>query len=167
MKTAPAGNRGLTTTTVKESMMAKNQSTASAARPSARERRIAERRSKVWPLEEFLPEKRAEIAELVAADQPPPRWIRLQLASIPSRAWYEWHWARGIDPEGRRDSISAALRAAVIARDGHTCQLCGGEVSAGDIHLDHIKPWSKGGPTTLGNLQVTHSLCNIRKGARE
>lgn len=29
----------------------------------------------------------------------------------------------------------------------------------------HIKPYSRGGETTVGNLQVTHSVCNMRKGA--
>lgn len=135
-------------------------------RKTARERRIEKRRGEVWPLENFSPEKRAEIAEQVAADTPPPRWLDLGLAQIPSRAWYEWHWQRGIDPDGRRDAISPALRRSVIDRDGHICQLCGDDVEPGDIHLDHIKPWSKGGPTTLANLQVAHSLCNIKKGAR-
>jgi len=51
-------------------------------------------------------------------------------------------------------------------RDGYVCQLCTTAVEPTDVHLDHIKPYSKGGPTNLENLQVTHSLCNIHKGAR-
>jgi 5-methylcytosine-specific restriction endonuclease McrA len=34
------------------------------------------------------------------------------------------------------------------------------------VHIDHIFPLVLGGETTLGNLRVTHSICNIRKGAR-
>ena len=46
------------------------------------------------------------------------------------------------------------------------CPLCGGTVEPEDLHLDHIRPWSKGGSDFPSNLQVTHGLCNIRKGAR-
>jgi hypothetical protein len=58
------------------------------------------------------------------------------------------------------------LRSRVIARDGLICQICGGAVSLGDIHLDHIVPRSKGGPTTYENLRVTHSRCNRKRGNR-
>lgn len=54
----------------------------------------------------------------------------------------------------------------VIERDGLICQLCGGAVERSDVHIDHIYPYSLGGATALNNLQVAHSLCNIRKGAR-
>lgn len=36
----------------------------------------------------------------------------------------------------------------------------------GDIHIDHILPVSLGGLSELSNLQVTHSWCNLKKGAR-
>ena len=76
------------------------------------------------------------------------------------------HWQRGIDPDARRPAIPAWMRATVIERDGYVCQLCGLDVEPDDVHLDHIKPWSKGGAHTVPNLQVTHSLCNMRKAAR-
>jgi 5-methylcytosine-specific restriction endonuclease McrA len=31
------------------------------------------------------------------------------------------------------------------------------------LHVDHIEPWSKGGTTTLDNLQTLCSTCNIGK----
>jgi 5-methylcytosine-specific restriction endonuclease McrA len=71
------------------------------------------------------------------------------------------HPARSI-----RRAIPGWLRMDVLNRDGLCCQLCGGPVERDDVHLDHILPVSKGGATTLRNLQVAHAVCNIRKGAR-
>jgi 5-methylcytosine-specific restriction endonuclease McrA len=88
------------------------------------------------------------------------------MAYIESRSWYEWHWERGIDPDNKRDPLPPNLRAAVIDRDGYVCQICGGDIEPTDLHIDHIKPWSKGGRHTLGNLQATHSVCNLKKGDR-
>ena len=141
---------------------------------STRDRAIAKRRAEIMPLTDFDQEKQAEIAAKVAEPFPPEQWIYFgvkgsnrPLASIRSRAWYEWHWDRGINPdEDRRESVPRWLREAVIARDGYVCQLCTEPVEPTDVHLDHVKPYSKGGPTDFDNLQVTHSLCNIRKGAR-
>lgn len=66
-----------------------------------------------------------------------------------------------------REPISRIVRAAVIARDGRTCQLCGGEIPEGDVlHLDHKVPVARHGRSTLDNLQVTHAKCNLSKGAR-
>lgn len=143
-------------------------------RMTARERRIEKRRSEVYPLEKLPTEIQEKIARQVAADAPPDQWLAIgppgsprPLAWIPARGWFEWHWSRGIDPEERRPTIPPALRQQVVDRDGYVCQLCGDDVEPADVHLDHIKPWSKGGQHTLSNLQVTHSLCNLRKGARE
>lgn len=134
---------------------------------------IARRRSEVCELTDMPLHMQERIQRLVDAPRKPPKWLAMgpadsprPLAWIPSRAWFEWHWARGIDPEGRRESLPPTLRALVIARDGLICQLCFEPVDEGDVHIDHIKPWSKGGTHTLGNLQVTHSTCNLRKGAR-
>lgn len=65
-----------------------------------------------------------------------------------------------------REHVSAAVRASVMQRDGRVCQLCGGDIPEGDaLHLDHRIPVSHGGLSTVENLQVTHALCNLRKGA--
>lgn len=70
----------------------------------------------------------------------------------PSRSW--------------RQKIPADVRRSVIARDGGVCGLCGQPVPNEDVHIDHIYPQSLGGADELDNLQVTHSLCNMRKGNR-
>lgn len=62
--------------------------------------------------------------------------------------------------------VEVVDRAAIIARDRSTCHLCGLLVPADDIHLDHVVPLALGGEHTAANLKVTHSLCNLRKGAR-
>jgi len=52
---------------------------------------------------------------------------------------------------GRRHRTSPpALRRAVRERDRYRCQFPGCESRKTDIH--HIRHWSKGGPTRLGNL---------------
>ena len=87
-----------------------------------------------------------------------------------SRAWYEWHWARGLKlrripgykPRGRRH-IPDDLRMAVYERDGFQCLHCG-EVE--NLTLDHIHPYSLGGEDTFENLQTLCRSCNSRKGAR-
>jgi 5-methylcytosine-specific restriction endonuclease McrA len=45
-------------------------------------------------------------------------------------------------------------------RNGAECKLGGAAPSDGTrLHVDHLKPWSKGGETVLKNLQI---LCNVR-----
>lgn len=65
-----------------------------------------------------------------------------------------------------RTPIPKWMRDQVLDRDGLTCGLCGGDVEAGDVHMDHILPVTRGGKNRVTNLQVTHSRCNIRKGNR-
>lgn len=61
---------------------------------------------------------------------------------------------------------SNRLKVQVLMRDGNRCRICGIECRGGlhNIHFDHITPWSKGGETTLDNLQVLCSSCNEAKG---
>ena len=126
------------------------------------------RRDEVMPLSEFPQWKQDRIAEQVASPTPPPKWIDFGLCQLPSRAWHEWYWQRGRpvpDEKQGRPKIPYRVRRAVFERDGDTCQICYGVVPDGDAHLDHIVPWSQGGPDTIDNLRVTHSRCNIKRGA--
>ena len=123
----------------------------------------------VMPLECFPEHMREHIEAAVQRPTPPPRWLNLDLAQIESRAWYEWHWARGRklkripgDTPLRR-KIPEVLRLAVYERDGHKCLHCG---TTERLSLDHIHPFSLGGPDTLENLQTICRPCNSRKGAR-
>jgi 5-methylcytosine-specific restriction endonuclease McrA len=60
--------------------------------------------------------------------------------------------------------ISSFIRRRVIERDGLHCVYCDDDLSNAEIHLDHVIPESKGGPTTYENLQVTCRKCNLAKG---
>lgn len=86
------------------------------------------------------------------------------------------HWANegGLSPApdesakkaGRRTprNINWRLRALVLMRDGARCRICGAAPSDGiRLHVDHVKPWSKGGETMLDNLQILCNVCNIGK----
>lgn len=134
--------------------------------------RVSQRRAEVVPLSEFPQDMQERIQKAAQQPSPPPRWIYFgvdspsPLCAMESRAWYEWHWQRGIKPGANRRTLPPALRESVITRDGMTCQLCHEPVDPEDIHIDHVVPVSRGGTDVLGNLQVTHSLCNMRKGAR-
>lgn len=128
----------------------------------------------VMPLEEFPACHRAKILTAVELPTPPPKMIRFEGCTMVSRAWYEWHWARGrklqwVEPPGgrkHRRKLSKGRRQAVIDRDGYVCGICSGEVEWHDVHIDHIFPVSLGGNDELANLRVTHARCNMLKGAK-
>ena len=46
------------------------------------------------------------------------------------------------------------------------CPDCGNHFEIGEMHADHITPWSKGGHTTADNCQMLCADCNRRKGAK-
>ena len=50
--------------------------------------------------------------------------------------------------------------------DDRRCAICREPVWWGDLTIDHINPFSKGGRTSLKNAALAHRRCNSRKGAR-
>ena len=60
--------------------------------------------------------------------------------------------------------IPLNLRRRVLERDGYYCVYCDEDLRDAEIHMDHVIPESKGGPTTYDNLQVTCRKCNLAKG---
>lgn len=66
-------------------------------------------------------------------------------------------------PSETREEISPELRYKVIERDNSICRKCGRRPPDVQLEVDHIIPWSKGGPTTLDNLQTLCEECNIGK----
>ncbi len=62
---------------------------------------------------------------------------------------------------------SLRLRFKVLRRDNFRCRQCGASPAKTlgvELHVDHVVPWSKGGETTLENLQTLCSKCNLGKG---
>ncbi len=67
-------------------------------------------------------------------------------------------------------AISDKLRYQVLKRDNFKCCACGASPAKDpsvELHIDHIIPWSKGGETTVENLQTLCSKCNIGKSDSE
>lgn len=56
-------------------------------------------------------------------------------------------------------------KATMYARQDGKCAICGKPFEISEMHGDHIKPWSKGGKTTLVNGQMLCTACNLKKGA--
>ncbi|KAK9813121.1 hypothetical protein WJX72_009371 [[Myrmecia] bisecta] len=46
------------------------------------------------------------------------------------------------------------------------CEYCGTVVTDATVHVDHKKPYSQGGSTTLENAQLLCPACNLHKGAK-
>ncbi len=54
----------------------------------------------------------------------------------------------------------------LVQKNGAVCAICGKQIlNKKDLTLDHIKPKSKGGLTTLENCQLACRKCNIKKGS--
>ena len=63
-------------------------------------------------------------------------------------------------------NVNARLRFRVMQRDNFKCCICGASPAKDpsvELHIDHIIPWSKGGETTIDNLQTLCSKCNLGK----
>lgn len=67
--------------------------------------------------------------------------------------------------EYQRSKMSQSLRYEVMRRDGFRCALCGRSAKEDHVqlHVDHIRPVSKGGKTELSNLRTLCQDCNLGK----
>lgn len=61
---------------------------------------------------------------------------------------------------GEREPIPQELRYAIAYRDKYRCRWCGNNAQ---LQLDHVIPWSNGGPDTDTNLRILCKLCNERR----
>lgn len=63
-----------------------------------------------------------------------------------------------------RGKVTNRMRFAIYKRDGNRCRKCGRR--SNNLEIDHILPISKGGKSTMDNLQTLCSCCNAEKGNR-
>lgn len=64
----------------------------------------------------------------------------------------------------QRKIMTDSLRYDIMKRDGFRCVLCGRSARDGvKLHVDHIKPVSKGGKTIPDNLRTLCDTCNFGK----
>ena len=63
-----------------------------------------------------------------------------------------------------RGKVSNKMRFFIYSRDNYRCKLCGRSERQDYLEIDHIKPISKGGKSTLDNLQTLCRTCNKQKG---
>ena len=75
------------------------------------------------------------------------------------------------DVKNTSRNINQRLRFLVLSRDNFCCCACGASPAKDGgitvLHIDHIIPWSKGGETTIDNLQTLCSKCNLGKSDLE
>ena len=73
--------------------------------------------------------------------------------------------AKKTEAKMERAKLSDKLRYQVLLRDHRRCAICGRSAKDGAVlHIDHIKPVSKGGKTEINNLRVLCDRCNLGKG---
>jgi 5-methylcytosine-specific restriction endonuclease McrA len=91
-------------------------------------------------------------------------WLLGLLREAVHRQGYRWPEDERAPRQDKKQKIGRSLSRAVMERDAYRCVTCGTHV---DLCCDHIVPESKGGPTTLENLQTMCRPCNSWKGNRE
>lgn len=70
-----------------------------------------------------------------------------------------WRWRRAWrHRHAYRPHIPNRVRRAVYAADRHRCLWCGGDLDG--LQLDHVRPWSLGGLSSLWNLVTLCGPCN-------
>ena len=63
-------------------------------------------------------------------------------------------------------AFSDAQKLKMYQKQGGICPLCGKKFALEEMHADHVKPWCKGGQTTLENGQMLCHDCNWTKGKK-
>jgi 5-methylcytosine-specific restriction endonuclease McrA len=102
---------------------------------------------------------------------------RACLCGRPAKEGYdscERHIRRGAWKGGKKyqrsyDSVYQSARSRLLATvtPETRCALCGlPAIHLDGWQMDHIVPASRGGTSTLANLQIVHASCNRRRGAR-
>jgi hypothetical protein len=68
-----------------------------------------------------------------------------------------------LNPVALRRAPTAKLRMEVLKRDDFRCRICGRRAADHvdlELHVHHVRPWAKGGLTTLSNLITLCHTCH-------
>lgn len=103
--------------------------------------------------QEQINNEKSEIASKIKA-----KHRRQQLEKIVRQELIESGELFGDQPQ--RPLIPREVVDAIYSRDGGKCVYCG---AIENLQLDHIIPFSKGGATSLENLQILCQKCNLDK----
>ena len=68
-----------------------------------------------------------------------------------------------INRKDSRRQISRSEKNEVLAKQHNKCNICKKGLDPRAIHFDHIKEYSKGGKTSLSNIQALCPNCHARK----
>lgn len=79
------------------------------------------------------------------------------------RAAIEAHNAEVDQWRYEQKKIAARLRFKILQKYNFTCQYCGAKAPEVRLHVEHIKPISKGGASEESNLIVACADCNLGK----
>lgn len=63
----------------------------------------------------------------------------------------------------RKKKLSPGLRKRILERDAYRCRYCGSHL---DLHVHHVVPEVKGGPSTDENLVAACRNCNLTIGTK-
>lgn len=131
--------------------------------PTAAQKRASELR--------HIERKRAYQRELQRRLRLDPEWRERDVAAQRARyAASEEARARAVERATRRKKALVIVehvdRRIVFERDEGVCGICNSAVDPADWHLDHVVAIARGGEHSYANTQVSHPLCNRRKGAR-
>jgi HNH endonuclease len=124
--------------------------------------------SRIWALQNLseMYRKRATESSGLGRDDLGTRFRKIadDVDAITADIEAEFLPARGAVGERNPRVIPQDVKIAVAARDRGRCVQCG---SGTDLHYDHKIPWSRGGSSTVNNIQLLCGVCNRRKGATE
>ncbi len=80
-----------------------------------------------------------------------------------AKAALEFHLRHRIVQQSASRAVSQDIRSTVWSRDGGRCVECG---NTEYLEFDHIIPFSKGGATSVNNVQLLCRRCNLAKSDR-
>lgn len=92
----------------------------------------------------------------------PTSVVRIPEAIVLSK----YHGLSCTTSSSRKSAPLRFSRNALFARDRYRCGYCGVSAASATMTVEHVLPYSRGGPTTYENCVTACQSCNSRKGAR-